>query len=148
MVMETNVDDSSAELLGLDFQHDIFNHGAIDFYLTSILMKKGRPGLKLSILVDAKDLARVSDFVLEHSSSIGIRYYEVQRSILERRKVEVETPYGPVQVKQVITPSGAKRHKIEYDSLQKLKESHNISILRLQEELYPLITKILGHEKK
>ena len=72
----------------------------------------------------------------------------MQRSILERSQLEMETPYGPVQVKQVITPSGAKRHKIEYQSLQKLKESYNISILRLQEELYPLISKILGDEKK
>lgn len=104
--------------------------------------------MKLSILVDAENLRRVTDFVLEHSSSIGVRSYEVGRFILERTQLEVETPYGKVQVKQVITPSGAKRHKIEHESLQKLKESHNISILRLQEELYPLITKILGHEEE
>ena len=48
----------------------------------------------------------------------------------------METPYGTVLVKQVITPSGQKRNKIEFESLRKLKELHNISIFQLQEELY------------
>ena len=134
--------------MGLDFQKDLVREGAIDFYFTAIQMKKARPGLKLSVLVSAEDLDRVSTFILEHSPSIGLRYYSVDRTILERRHFEMDTPYGKVQVKQVITPSGDKRHKIEYDSLQKLKELHNISILRLQEEIYPLLPKSLDHEEK
>ena len=102
----------------------------------------------LSVLVHPGKLEMISQFILEHSPSIGIRYYPVDRIILQRKNLVMQTPYGPVKVKQVITPSGAKRHKIEHESLQNLKETYNISILRLQEELYPLISKIQNHEEE
>jgi pyridinium-3,5-bisthiocarboxylic acid mononucleotide nickel chelatase len=148
MIIEANIDDSSPELLGTDFQEELMKSGGIDYYFTSIQMKKGRPGQKLSVLVALENLEQVSTFILEHSTSIGLRYYPVNRTILERNHFEMDTPYGKVRIKEVTTPSGAKRHKIEYESLKKLKESHNISILRLEEELYPLLSKLQHHEKK
>jgi len=60
----------------------------------------------------------------------------------------VETPYGAVRVKEVTTPSEGKRYKIEHESLRNLKDLHNISILRLQEEIYPLILKYRQDEKE
>ena len=146
--METNIDDSSAELLGHDFQDDLITHGALDFYFTPIHMKKGRPGLMLSVLVAPDNLDKLNDMILEHSSSIGLRYYAVHRSILERRHLEMDTPYGKVMVKEVITPSGKKRNKIEYESLLDIKKKHNIPILRLQNELNALLAKYLDHEKE
>ncbi len=148
IIVETNIDDGSAELLGLDFQNDLTQHGGIDFYFTAIQMKKGRPGLKLAVLVAPEDVERLSNFILEHSPSIGLRHFPVNRTILERRQFEMSTPYGPVQIKEVTTPSGAKRYKIEYESLQALKSKHNISILNLQNELYPLLSKKKDHEKE
>lgn len=111
-------------------------------------MKKGRPGLKLSVLLAARDQEPVSDYILENSPSIGVRYYPVERTILSRKNLKVDTPYGQVDVKQVTTPSGLKRRKIEYESLQNLKDIHNISILRLQEELYPIIIKSKADEEE
>jgi uncharacterized protein (DUF111 family) len=147
-VVETNLDDSSAEIIGSDFQDDLMKNGAIDFYFTPIHMKKGRPGLMLSVLVAPSDLDQLSAYILEHSPSIGLRHHQVQRTILPRKQFELETPYGKVMVKQVTTPTGTKRHKIEYESLQKLKEKNNISILRLQELIYPLLLKIQDHEEE
>lgn len=139
MVLETNIDDSSPEMLGADFQNDLLGHGAIDFSMTAIQMKKGRPGIKLTILIKPNDLDHLSNFILENTSSIGLRYYQVNRKILERKQYTLDTKYGPIQVKEVFTPSGQKRYKIEYESLRNLKESHNISIFKLEEELYPLL---------
>lgn len=138
----------SPEMLGSNFQQALLKNGAIDFYFTSIQMKKGRPGIKLSVLSSSADLNRISEFILEHTSSIGVRHYGVSRTILERYQFEMETKYGKIKVKEVITPSGAKRNKIEYESMQNLKESHNISIFRLEQELYQLLAKSSGHEKK
>ena len=115
--------------------------GAIDFFFTPVQMKKGRPGVKLTVLVSTTDLQTVAAFLLEETTTIGIRYYTVQRQVLRRRSFEVETPYGKVWVKEVTTPEGTTRSKIEYESLRKLKEIHNISILRLQEAIYPIIQK-------
>lgn len=110
-------------------------------------MKKGRSALKLSVLAFEEQLSVLSAFILEQTTSIGLRYYAVDRKILERRIFDWETPYGTVKVKEVISPSGAKRHKIEYESLRKLKELHDINILQLQKELYPLLNSI-NHEEE
>ncbi|NND34589.1 MAG: DUF111 family protein [Saprospiraceae bacterium] len=147
-MLETNIDDSSSELLGMEFQNGLIENGAIDFFLSSILMKKGRPGFQLSALVNKEDLHRLGAYILEHTTSIGLRYYPLDRIVLERNQFELETPFGVVSVKEVETPSGSKRYKIEHESLQNLKELHNISILRLQEEIYPLILKNRQDEKE
>lgn len=125
----------------MDFQEGLLNNGAVDFYFTPVQMKKGRPGLKLSVLTKEADLNGLSNFILENSSTIGLRHYPVSRTILPRRHFEMETPYGPVQVKEVTTPLGNKRFKIEYESLRKIKEMRNISIPQLQLELYALLSK-------
>ena len=135
-------------MLGSDFQEDLLNNGAIDFYFTTIQMKKGRPALKLSVLAAATDQERISAFILEHTTSIGVRFYPVDRMILDRKEFEIDTKYGKVKVKEVTTPSCAKRHKIEYESLRKLKDLHNISIFQLEQELYPLLSKTPDHEQK
>lgn len=141
-MVETNIDDLSPELIGADFQNDLLEKGAIDFYLTAIQMKKGRPGWKLSALTTKEEAPGLSAYILEHTTSIGVRQYPVTRTILQRKQFELDTPYGKVLVKQVITPSGLKRHKIEYESLQALKEKYQRSIQSLEQELYALIRQL------
>lgn len=140
--METNIDDAPAEWIGLEFQNKLLEKGAIDFYYTSIQMKKGRPGWKLSVLVEPSFLTNICDYILENTSSIGLRYYSVDRQILTRRQLELETKYGKILLKEVITPSGKKRYKIENDTLQKINKLYNISLPQLHAELYPLLKKL------
>lgn len=139
-VIEANIDDSTAEYLGNDFQNQLLEHGATDFYFTPVQMKKGRPGLKITILASPGNLDMVKEFVLENTSTIGLRYYRVEKDRLPRKSYEVETKYGPVQVKEVTKPSGIKRHKIEYQSLLDISKKNNINIQELQSELYNLIS--------
>ena len=103
-------------------------------------MKKGRMGQHLSVLAKAEQFERVNEFLLEHTSSIGLRYYPVSRKELPRRLYEVETSYGPVQVKEVTRPSGRKSRKIEYDSLQKISVATGMSLPALEAELYALLS--------
>lgn len=141
MMVETNIDDMTPEKLGVDFQNDLLAKGALDFFLTAVQMKKGRPGWKLSVLVAEANLNEVNAYILENTSSIGVRYYPVARTILERRQIEVETKFGPIKVKQVITPSGAKRHKIEYESLRSL-DNKGLNLQLLERELYAVIQRL------
>jgi hypothetical protein len=90
-VIETNIDDMSAEIIGSDFQKRLFDLGAIDFYLTQVVMKKGRPGFMISILAKPEDFDKITDFVLENTTSIGLRYYPVKRKILNRSIRNIET---------------------------------------------------------
>ncbi|NND15284.1 MAG: nickel pincer cofactor biosynthesis protein LarC [Eudoraea sp.] len=139
-VIESNLDDVSAELLGNDFQKELFQAGAIDFYFTSVQMKKGRPGQKISVLTDKKNINNVSNYIMEHTTSIGVRFYPVSRNILERNQYELDTKYGKIKVKEVLRPSGSRQIKIEHNSLKELSNKTGKSIPQLEYELMHLIT--------
>lgn len=141
-VIETNIDDTSSEHLGADFQADLLQSGATDFFFTPVQMKKGRPGLQLSVLTQWGQLKQTSEFILENTSTIGLRYYPVSRDILDRQAYEVETPYGNIQVKEVTKPSGRKSRKIEYESLRKLSTQNDIPVPQLEQELYAILNKM------
>jgi uncharacterized protein (TIGR00299 family) protein len=116
IMVETNIDDMSAELLGHDFQEQLMQAGAIDFYFTQVIMKKGRPGLLISVFTFKDQLKRVTDFLLENTSTIGVRTFPVSRSILKRVLKKVKTSLGEVLVKVVQLPSGGTRSSLEYAS--------------------------------
>jgi uncharacterized protein (TIGR00299 family) protein len=122
IMVETNIDDMSAELLGHDFQEQLLQAGAIDFYFTQVIMKKGRPGLLISVFTSQNQLKQVSDFLLENTSTIGVRTFPVSRSILKRELKKVKTSLGEVQVKEVQLPSGGTRRSLEYASCMALAQ--------------------------
>ena len=133
--IETNLDDSSSELLGSDFQAQLLEQGAIDFTLTQALMKKGRPGHLLSALASHEDLESVCDFILENTTAIGIRYYPISRKILDRTEEAVSTEFGTIRVKTVTTPSGKERRKAEYEDLSRVAKKQGVSIMELKQSI-------------
>ena len=133
--IETNLDDSSSELLGSDFQAQLLEQGAIDFTLTQALMKKGRPGHLLSALASHEDLESVCDFILENTTAIGIRYYPISRKILDRTEEAVSTEFGNIRVKTVTTPSGKERRKAEYEDLSRVAKKQGVSIMELKQSI-------------
>ncbi|MBD5782114.1 nickel pincer cofactor biosynthesis protein LarC [Pelagicoccus sp. NFK12] len=131
-VIETNLDDFSGEYLGADFQDGLLQAGALDFHLCSVQMKKGRPGLLLSALAPSESRDAVADYILENTSSIGLRYHLTERRVLKRRKIAIETDYGTLLAKESETPSGKKKTKLEYESLKELSQKHKLSIQELK----------------
>lgn len=138
-VIETNIDDMSNELLGADFQDGLFAHGASDFFTSPIQMKKGRQGVLLSCSVPGKNVSKLSNYIFDNTSTIGVRYYPVKGRKLNREIKEVETPYGTVQVKVVETPTGMKKAKIEYDDLKRISKEIEVPIYKLQNEINIII---------
>ena len=119
-MVETNVDDMSSELLGIDFQEKLLQTGALDFYFTQITMKKGRPGLLITVFVPKPKVKHISDFLLEHTTTIGVRSYVASRIMLPRTLKTVTTSLGEVEVKEVQLPSGGKRTTVEFESARKI----------------------------
>ncbi len=140
-VLETNIDDMPNEFLGNDFQNGLFEHGANDFFTSAIQMKKGRLGILLSCSVAAKNLEKLSNYIFENTSTIGIRSYPVKGNRLEREIKEFSTSYGKVNVKIVTIPSGRKRVKIEYDDLIEIQKETKIPLQELQLEILKEINK-------
>ena len=96
--LETNVDDMSPEWYG-HLSERLLAEGALDVSLIPALMKKGRPGTLLSVLVPPEGVEQALGMIFAETTTLGVRVSEVARRTLGRRVVEVETPYGPVRVK-------------------------------------------------
>lgn len=131
IVIQTNIDDLSGEYLGLEFQQKLLDEGALDFYIQQVIMKKGRPGIVLTVLTPESRLKKIGAFILENTSSIGMRYYSVDRMELERYNIDIETEFGKVKAKEVILPSGKKRVKPENDDIFRISRETGISPLEI-----------------
>lgn len=97
-VLETNVDDGSGEMLGLVMEM-LLEAGAADIWYTPIFMKKNRPAYQLSVLCNEPQRERLEDILFTQTTTIGIRRYPVERTVLQRELRTVKTPYGDVEVK-------------------------------------------------
>jgi uncharacterized protein (TIGR00299 family) protein len=97
-VIETNLDDMAPNLIAA-LGEDLMAAGALDVSVTPALMKKGRPGHLLSVMATPDLAARLTDHLLRHSTTLGVRVTRAQRVIAQRRIIEVQTPFGAVQVK-------------------------------------------------
>lgn len=133
--VETNLDDCPPESLGSEFQDRLKAAGAIDFTISPVTMKKGRPGFCLSVLVPKTQLETVCDAILENTSTIGVRYFPVERKILERKEEIRTTAFGEFRIKTVTTPSGESRSKIESDDLERASREHGIPVNELRRKL-------------
>lgn len=98
IVVETNVDDVSPQVLG-HLMEQALAAGALDCYFTNVLMKKGRPGVLVSILCLPRDREALTRLLFEETPTLGVRSYEVLRRALERESVTVETEFGRIAVK-------------------------------------------------
>jgi len=97
-VIEAQMDDLTGEHLP-PLIEALLDAGAVDAYATPVLMKKGRSGLLLTALAPATSVVAVSDALLRHGSTFGVRHSTAARQILDRWHATVSTPWGDVRVK-------------------------------------------------
>jgi uncharacterized protein (TIGR00299 family) protein len=97
-VIETNLDDMAPNLLAA-LCEDLMAAGALDVSVTPALMKKGRSGHLLSVMSTPDLVARLTDHLLRHSTTLGVRIKTMQRVLAQRRIVEVQTSLGAARVK-------------------------------------------------
>ena len=109
---------------------------AVDAFAQAIQMKKGRPGWLLTALVSDADAAAVTRFLLEESTTLGVRRTRVAREVLERWVETLDTEFGPVQFKVARLPSGEVLCRPEDDEVLRLADAHGLGrravITRLQ----------------
>jgi uncharacterized protein (TIGR00299 family) protein len=98
MMIETNLDDMAPNLIAA-LSEDLMAAGALDVSVTPALMKKGRPGHLLRVMSSPELVARLSDHLLRHSTTLGMRLTPAARVIAERRTIEVKTAIGVARVK-------------------------------------------------
>ena len=139
LLIEANIDDMNPEVYGYLFDR-LLERGACDVYATPVLMKKGRPGNVLSVLAPAGRLDELAAIVLQETTTIGLRYYGVERRVLERQIRTVVTPYGEVKVKFSCI-DGRRRAAPEYEDCARLAQEHQVPLLSVYEAARTAATK-------
>jgi uncharacterized protein (TIGR00299 family) protein len=134
-VLQTNIDDLPGEYLGLEFQEKLLENGALDFYFQQVMMKKGRPGIVLNVLSPSKKVNTLGELILENTSSIGLRYFPVERMELFRKNILMETKYGSIKAKEVNLPSGKKRIKPENDEIIRLSKENDLAPIEVLQSI-------------
>lgn len=134
--LETNLDDITGEQIGFAIEQ-LWSAGALDVFTTGIQMKKNRPGTLLSVLASPDQASRIEQVLFQHTSTLGIRKTLKQRSILRRRHIQVDTPWGKVDCKMVIHPDGSFGFSPEYESCREIALKHGLKLSEVIRAIEP-----------
>lgn len=127
VLLETNLDDATGEQIAHAFDA-LFAAGALDVFTLPITMKKGRPGVLLSVLAPHENQAACEEAVFQHTTTFGIRRHTCTRSKLARQTETVATRFGPIRVK--IGRRGGRILIVapEYEDCAAAARSHNAAL--------------------
>ncbi len=141
-VVETSIDDMNPEFFGF-LMDRLFKEGALDVYLIPVFMKKNRPGTMVQVLCTEDRKKSVINRILSETTSIGVRYYDVQRSKLVRKNITIKTIYGDVQVKHITNPNGSVRLVPEYEVCKKIAIEKGIPLKTVYDTIIKETNKIV-----
>jgi len=132
IVLETNIDDMSSEIYGY-LMEKLFPLGALDVFLTPIFMKKNRPANILTVLVERQNLEKIANFIIDETTTFGVRFYEVERKKLQREFMMVKTQYGEIRVKMGKLGDEVIKAVPEYEDCKRLAEANSVPIRKVYE---------------
>jgi len=132
-VLDTNLDDMTGEQVGYCMEK-LAEAGVLDAFTKPVQMKKGRPGVQVTVLCEPERLRAAEEVLWRHTTTLGIRRCLWQRSKLRRQVVAVTTQWGQVRVKVAYLGEEVLRRKPEYEDCRALAESHSVPLERVARE--------------
>ncbi|AQQ09352.1 hypothetical protein L21SP3_01156 [Sedimentisphaera cyanobacteriorum] len=127
VMMETNVDDSTGELVGSLTGELAGKESCLDVWTEPIYMKKGRPGVKFCVLCKEDDLDRIAEIIFQSGITLGIRYHKLDRITLQREFETVEIEGCEVNLKKGFYNGKQVFCKPEFSDCRKLAEMKDVS---------------------
>ncbi len=140
VVIETNIDDMNPEFYETAME-SLFKAGALDVFLNPIIMKKSRPANKISVLSLRKDLQELIEILFRNTSSFGLRFYPVDRTVLDREIKTVKTSWGPVNIKIGKLNGKTLQATPEYEDCKRLSSKAKVNIIQVYDEAKSLAAK-------
>ena len=134
VLLETDIDDETAEVLAHVTQV-LFKQGALDVTSHPVLMKKGRLGTRISVVAPMGAQDTLADFLLQETSTLGVRYLHVRRRALERHIMTVSTSLGEAVVKVADLDGEHRRISPEYEACARLAEIHHLPLREVMETI-------------
>src|SRR5437868_1180175 len=144
-LVETNLDDMAPNFIAA-LTEDLMAAGALDVTVVPALMKKGRPGHVLTVMSPPELVARLSDHLLRHSTTLGLRLTPVRRVIAERRIIDVKTPIGPSRVKVKELDGRAVDVAPEYEDCRRIARESGIDLREVMRIVAEAARRDLGRE--
>lgn len=135
VLLETNIDDMNPEIYSYLLPL-LLEKGAMDAYLTNIIMKKGRPGVILSVLCESANIKSLEELIYTETSTLGIRHIKLKRSCLDRVQSTIQSEIGPVTVKSAYKEGKHLKSAPEYEECRKLAQKKGLPL----KTVYELIT--------
>lgn len=136
--IETNIDDMNPQLYPYVLSK-LFEAGAKDVFYHEVIMKKGRPGILLSVLTDESLIDKMLQIIYKETSTIGVRINKTSRHKLEREIKEFDTSFGRVKAKQVSNVNiGIDTRKIipEFEECKRIAGETNKPLNEIYNQLY------------
>lgn len=130
VLLETNLDDTPGEQIG-HCVDALWQAGAVDVSLTPLQMKKNRPGVLLAVQCPQDKADVLESIVFRETTTLGLRRQLVERRVLPRRQIELETPLGTIQGMVAQLPDGAERFSAEYESCRLAAEQSGAKLADL-----------------
>ncbi len=145
-IIECNIDDMNPEFY--DYTIDaLFSAGAKDVFITPIIMKKSRPAVKLSVLCTPEVENTINEVLFRETSTLGVRKYAVDKTMLERRIEKISTQYGDIQLKSAFYQGVCIKSKPEYDDCANIARSAGIPVSQVYREVERALARKTGsHE--
>ena len=132
-VLEANLDDLNPQLFGYVMDR-LFDAGALDVFGTPVQMKKGRPGMVLTVLARTDDARKLANIVFAETTTLGVRMREERREVLPRRSVEVKTPWGVVRMKIANRNGTIMNFAPEYEDCRRIASEKNVPLKTVMQE--------------
>lgn len=129
-VIQTNIDDMNPQIYEYVTEL-LFKAGALDVYLTPVIMKKSRPGIVVTILCEEDKKARIMDIVFRETTTIGLRCHEASRVVLAREIEEVETEFGRLRIKVSKKSDGTVKFFPEYGDCERVAREYNMPLIEV-----------------
>jgi pyridinium-3,5-bisthiocarboxylic acid mononucleotide nickel chelatase len=133
-LLQADLDDMPAEYVAATHAA-VLDAGAVDAVILHTTMKKGRPGLRLEALCPDAARTAVEHALFHGSSTIGVRYWPVQRATLHREMEEREWRGQSIRYKKVRLPDGSWRAKPEYDDVARAARALDLPVWQVRSEL-------------
>jgi len=130
VVIETNIDDMNPQVYSFVMER-AFALGALDVFMIPAQMKKDRPGVLLTVLCRPETAGATIEMLLVETTTLGVRYYEAKRRVLERTIETVETAYGPVRIKVARDGARTLHFQPEYEDCARVAVSANVPLLEV-----------------
>ncbi len=134
VVLETNIDDMNPQFYAPAMER-LFEAGALDVWLESIMMKKGRPAVRLSCLCRTEDRETMAAIILRHTTTLGMRCIAVDRLKARSESRPRETSLGTVRRKDAMLGGENIHRSLEYDDLLEISRKTGISLPELHRRL-------------